>query len=173
MTRTGLMLLTLALVAISSGLDAQQESSANTLRLDSGAEPAEATIADLAWLTGYWTGPGLGGATEELWMPPMADRMNGVFTLVREGEVVFTEAMLLVESEGSVVLRVKHFDKEFVGWEEKDGFVSFPLVKLGENEAYFNGLTFRRDGDRLVIYLVLSSGGQRTEQAFDLTRKPL
>ena len=63
--------------------------------------------------------------------------MQGIFTLSREGELTFSEAMTLVEEEGSLVLKVKHFTPEFVGWEEKDGFVSFPLVGLGENEAYF------------------------------------
>lgn len=173
MKRIYLAILPLALLSMASGLAAQLENSANTLRLDPAAERKPAEIADLAWLQGYWVGEGLGGQTEELWMPPMADRMYGTFTLVREGEIVFTEAMLLIEEEGSLTLRVKHFDKEFVGWEEKDGFVSFPLVRAGENEAYFNGLTIRREGDDMKIYLVLVSGGERTEHAFQMTRRSL
>ena len=173
MRRTGLVILTLILSSPSAELASQQENSANTLRLDPAAKPGAAKIADLAWLSGYWKGEGLGGETEELWMPPMSDRMYGTFTLVQEGEIVFTEAMLLIEQEGSLVLRVKHFDKEFVGWEEKDGFVSFPLVRLGENEAFFNGLTLRRAGDRLVIYLVLKSGGDRTEHTLRMSRNSL
>jgi hypothetical protein len=165
--------LTLALFAMAPPLAAQQENSANTLRFDPAAERAPAKIADLAWLQGYWVGEGLGGQTEELWMPPMSDRMYGTFTLAKEGELVFSEAMLLVEEEGSLALRVKHFSKDFVGWEEKDGFVSFPLVRLGENEAYFNGLTLRRDGDQLMIYLVLVSGGERSEMTFEMSRQSL
>ncbi len=149
------------------------ENSPNALRLAPSASPGQAKIADLAWLAGYWTGDGLGGMCEELWMPPSADRMYGTFTLAQEGKIVFSEAMLMVEEEGSVVLRVKHFDPAFVGWEEKDGYVSFPLVRVGENEAYFNGLTFRRDGDQLAIYLVLESGGERTEDVFRLRRQSL
>ena len=35
-------------------------------------------------------------------MPPMSDRMHGTFTLAKEGELVFSEAMILVEADNSV-----------------------------------------------------------------------
>ena len=173
MKRTYQIALIIALLPFAARLAAQAEGSANTLRLDSSGKPAEAKITDLAFLTGYWTGEGLEGECEELWMPPAADRMYGTFTLYREGKLVFSEALLLVEEEGSVELRVKHFDPAFVGWEEKDGHVTFRLVKVGENEAYFSGLTFRREGDELRIYLVLKKDGEQTEHSFRLTRRSL
>jgi hypothetical protein len=169
-------------VSVSMGLPADAESPAdqairnseNTLRLPEDVPSPRARIQDLAWLAGYWTGPGLGGDTEEMWSPPVGDRMHGIFTLRRDGEVQFSEAMLLVERDGSLVLRVKHFDREFVAWEEKGDSVDFRLVRLGEREAYFQGLTFRAEGDDgLRIFLVLSSGGERSEQVFELRRRPL
>ena len=97
--------------------------------------------------------------------------MQGIFTLSKDGSLSFSEAMTLVEEEGSLILKVKHFTPEFVGWEEKEDYVSFPLVKLGENEAYFRGLTFRRKGaDELSIYIVLTSKGERTEHEIKLER---
>ncbi len=79
--------------------------------------------------------------------------------------------MLLVESEGSLVLRVKHFTADFVAWEEKADSVDFRLVKMGDEEAFFHGLTFRLDGpDRLLIYLVLNRGGERVEEKFVMER---
>ena len=124
-------------------------------------------------MAGYWRGEGLGGAIEETWTPPAGDRMQGIFTLAREGTPVFSEAMQLVEEEGSLVLKVKHFTPEFVGWEEKDKFVRFPLVRLADNEAYFSGLTFRRQGDRLLIYIVLSQEGAKTEHVLSFERVPI
>lgn len=157
-----------------SPLPGQVSNSANTLRLEEDAPAPTGSIDELAWLAGYWRGEGLGGECEELWSPPVGDRMNGIFTLRKEGELVFSEAMLLVEEEGSVVLKVKHFTADFVGWEDKDGFVTFPLVRLGDNEAYFNGLTLRRHADEtLSIYLVLESGGERTEHEFRMERQRL
>ena len=150
---------------------AQGSISENTLRADEGAPRPAARIADLAWLAGYWRGEGLGGACEEIWSQAAGDRMQGIFTLSREGELVFSEAMSLVEEEGSLVLRVKHFTPEFVGWEEKDDYVSFPLVRLGDKEAYFRGLTFRRRSSaELLIYIVLTSEGRKTEHQLRLER---
>lgn len=150
---------------------AQTPRSENTLGLDEGQASPAAKISDVGWLAGYWRGPGLGGDCEEIWSLPAGDRMQGIFTLSREGKLAFSEAMTLVEEAGSLVLKVKHFTPEFIGWEEKDGYVSFPLVKLGENEAYFRGLTFRRAGaDELRIHIVLTSKGEKTEHELKLRR---
>ena len=150
---------------------AQTPLSENTMKLAEGESAPRAEIADVGWMAGYWRGPGLGGDCEEIWSLPAGDRMQGIFTLSRDGALTFSEAMTLVEEEGSLVLKVKHFTPEFVGWEEKEDYVSFPLVKLGEDEAYFRGLTFRRTGaDELSIYIVLTSGGERTEHALKMRR---
>ncbi len=60
-----------------------------------------------------------------------------------------------------------------MGWEEKDKFVRFPLVRLADNEAYFSGLTFRREGEELLIYIVLVRDGERTEHELRFERVPL
>lgn len=161
------------LLLVATALGAQTTGSDHTLRLgEDGTSPA-AAISDLAWLAGYWRGTGLGGEVEETWTPPVGDRMQGIFTLAREGQPAFSEAMQLVEEDGSLLLKVKHFTPGFVAWEEKDEFVRFRLVKLGDNEAYFSGLTFRRSGDALVIFIALSRDGQTTEHELRLERVPL
>ncbi len=173
-TRTILTVALAALAAMPHDASAQVESSANTLRLAEGAASPPASIGELAWLAGYWRGEGLGGRCEELWTEPIDGRMFGIFTLVKDEGLVFSEAMTLVERDGSLVLRVKHFTPDFVGWEEKDESVDFPLVRLGDQEAYFNGLTFRRNADgTLTAYLVLRSQGERTEHAFRFERVSL
>ena len=171
MTSTKILLIAALTLGATVPAAAQTANSENTLRLDEGAARPSAKIADLAWLAGYWRGPGLGGQCEEIWSLPAGDRMQGIFTLAREGKLTFSEATTLVEEEGSLVLKVKHFTPEFIGWEEKDEFVSFPLVGLGDKEAYFRGLTFRRRGEaELLIYIVLTSEGEKTEYEFKLTR---
>jgi hypothetical protein len=158
----------LVITAVTAG--AQDSVTKNTLRLTEGAKRPAAKISDLGWMSGYWRGQGLGGDLEEIWSLPSGDRMHGVFSLARGGEPVFSEAMLFVEEERSLVLKVKHFSPEFVGWEEKDESVRFPLVGIADNEAYFNGLTFRRDGDKLLIYIVLTQGDEKTEHELRLER---
>ena len=69
------------------------------------------------------------------------------------------ELMLIVEEKGSLNVKLKHFNADFTAWEEKDKFISFPLVKLTVDAAYFNGLTYRRDGsDRLKVYVAIKEG---------------
>ncbi len=146
-------------------LAAETQSSANTLALD-GADPAPATVSELSWLSGYWQGEGLGGWCEEFWGDPIGDRMLGLFTLRQNNNLVFSEHMSIVEEDGSLVLKVKHFTADFMGWETKEDYVRFPLVKLGKNEAYFDSLTLRREGTSLTVYLVISQNGVRQEQTF-------
>lgn len=164
---------TAALLVVAATAWAQAASSDNTLRLGKEGVSPPAKIGDIAWLAGYWRGEGLGGAVEEVWSLPSGDRMQGIFTLAREGGPVFSEAMQLVEEDGSLLLKVKHFTPDFVAWEEKEEYVRFRLVKLAENEAYFSGLTFRRKGDELLIYIVLTSGETRTEHELRFRRVPL
>jgi hypothetical protein len=94
--------------------------------------------------------------------------------LVVKGAVSFYEFMNLVEENGSVVLKLKHFNADLTGWEEKDRFVTFRLAKLGANEAWFGGLTFRRlDADRLEIFLALrDKSGMVREEKFEMRRRP-
>jgi hypothetical protein len=168
MTRISMLVFVLLMT---TPLQAETPPAGNTIRLEEGASSPPAKITDLAWLSGYWQGQGFGGACEEVWGKPNLDRMHGYFSFANDKGHVFSEAMLMVEEGGSVVLKLKHFRPDFVGWEEKDKFVSFRLVKLGANEAFFSGLTFRRSGDKLEIYLKLAEDdGKTREEAFTFSR---
>jgi len=144
----------------------------NTLRLTPGARQPAATLADMAWLVGRWKGTGLGGVSEEIWADPVGGVMMGMYRLVVKGKPSFYEFMHLAEDQGSLALKLKHFNPDLTGWEEKDRFVTFPLVKFEERAAYFSGLTFRRvSDDRLEIYLAMRQGEQVREERFDLRRQ--
>lgn len=160
----------LGISTVGAAASADRPEPPNTLRLE-GADPAPARVEQLAWLTGSWRGEGLGGDCEEVWGAPIDGRMYGFFVLRREGEVVFSEAMVLMEEGDSVVLRLKHFTGDFVAWEDKADSVDFRLVKIEERAAYFSGLTFRLEEDgSLTVYLVLSQNGERTEHTFRFRR---
>ena len=140
---------------------------ANTIPAPADAPGPRATLADIAWLTGRWVGAGLGGVSEETWSAPASGAMMGMYRLVVDGKVSFYEFMNMVEENGSLVLKLKHFNPDLTGWEEKDRFVSFRLAKLTATEAWFGGLTFRRLGDdRLQIFLAIRdrSGAVREEE---------
>jgi hypothetical protein len=145
-----------------------QGSTPNTLTLPEGAPRPAARVSDLAWLAGRWTGEGLGGRIDEVWSDPDGGAMVGYFRLVVDGKPVFYEILTLLETDGSVELRLKHVNPDMTGWEEKKDFVTFRLVKHDSTGAYFSGLTFRRVGpDQMEGYLALrnrSDGSVREEK---------
>jgi hypothetical protein len=150
------------LLAIAGGAAAQTpdlsvtKQTPNTLKFVEGAPRSSARVADLAWLAGSWSGEGLGGQIDEVWSPPAGDAMVGYFRLVRDGKAVFYEILTLLEAEGSVEMRLKHVNPDMTGWEEKNGFVTFKLIKHDASGAYFGSLTFRRLGpDLMEGYLAL------------------
>lgn len=169
-----LAVLCLTLPALGAGVvpaAAQTVQTEHTLAREEGAPPPPASMADVAWLAGRWVGEGLGAAAEEVWMPPAGGAMVGVFRLVREGSPQFYELVTMVEEEGSVVLRLKHFGPDLVGWEAKGESVSFPLVRRDADTLWFDGLTIRRVGaDRMRIWVALESEGEVREGLFEYRR---
>lgn len=107
-------------------------------------EPVTAKIADVAWIAGHWVGEAMGGTFEETWNPPLGNSMVGMFKFVEGDQVKFYELLTIVEEDKSLVLRLKHFDPQLVGWEEKEKSLEFPLLQLSETEARFHGLVFRK-----------------------------
>lgn len=82
-----------------------------------------------------------------------------------DGEIQFTEHLYLMEEEGTLVLRLKHFNPDLTGWEEKDDMLSFRLVAIEPCAAYFHALTLRcadadKPGEGLVAAVRMRSGGE-------------
>lgn len=117
-------------------------------------ERPAATLKDVAWLEGKWTGPGMGGQAEDLWSSPAAGAMPGIFRLVKDGKVVFYELMTLVEVDGSLELRLKHFHPDMKGWEEKDKVPSFPLTHREPGKFRFGAIVFERLGEHELTVTV-------------------
>lgn len=150
----------------------QTKSTENTLKLSEGEPGGKATVADMAWLAGAWTGEGLGGISEEMWSRPAGGAMVGTYRLIKDGKPVFYETCWIVEQEGTIALRLKHFNADLTGWEEKDKTVDFRFIKKEGNRVYFSGLTFERaSNSELNIYLALKyKDGSVKESIFRMKR---
>lgn len=129
-----------------------------------GFESPPAALADMNWLVGQWHGEGIQGAPAmESWLPPSGGTMVGTFVQeTAEGQIMFTEHLYLMEEEGSLVLRLKHFNADLTGWEEKDDMLTFRLIAMEPCAAYFNALTLRcadpaRPGEGLVAAVRMKS----------------
>ncbi len=110
-----------------------------------GHKPPPATLEQMDWLVGQWVGTGIGGASAmESWLPPSGGTMVGSFIQEDdEGAIRFTEHLYLMEEEGTLVLRLKHFNADLTGWEEKDDMLTFRLIAVEDCAAYFHALTLR------------------------------
>lgn len=145
--------------------------SPNTGQLAEGQPAGKARLEDLAWLEGRWLGTGFGDLSEEHWQPARAGSMLGLFRQHKDGKPLFYEFMQLAQVGDTVEMRIKHFDADLTGWEEKDEFLTFPLIEVKPNEARFSGLTLRREGDRLTIYLAMRHDDKISEAVFSLHRQ--
>src|SRR5690606_20507492 len=71
-----------------------------------------------------------------------------------------------------LVVRLKHFNADMTGWEAKDDFVSFPLIAQEGDSWFFNGLTFRREGDDgyFVAVRMNHADGSQSDLVFPFRR---
>lgn len=138
------------------------------------AEEKVPEMADFAFLNGFWVGSGFGGVSEEMWMPASSGSMQGIFKQSSDDGVVFTEYMEITEVDGAFALRLKHFNPDFSGWEEKADYVTFPLRSVAPNQAVFGGLTYTVVADTLRVELRLrESDGSVNTEVFEMTRRAL
>jgi len=66
-------------------------------------EPAQATMVDMAWLAGAWTGTRGQSSIEERWSPPSGGAMLGVSRTVKDGKMRSFEYLRVVEKDGGLV----------------------------------------------------------------------
>jgi hypothetical protein len=134
----------------------------------SGAEPPvpaatprpgiSSTLRDVSFMVGRWVDEEKGTLSEEIWSVPGGDSMMGMWRLSVGGKAKVFEFLTMVEEEGRVTFRLRHFDRRGVAWEEKDKPLVLPLVVKGASLAVFEGdgksgilrLTYRREGEALV-----------------------
>lgn len=143
----------------------------HTYRLSEGESAPAATLEDAAWMTGSWTGTAFGKQFEEVWNAPSAGSMIGLFKLFNDEGVAFYELLLLTVEEGTLSLKVKHFNPDFTAWEDKADYVNFRLVGKEENALHFSGISFyRRDADHIDAWIVMRNGDELAEHPLTYTR---
>jgi hypothetical protein len=123
--------------------------------LPPGTKSPPARIEMFSWMTGRWTGTGLGGELEEVYSPPRDGVMLAHFAAYdAKNGVEFMEFISIAERDGSLVLRIRHFNPDMTAWEEKDKWVEFPFVGREGDKFYFDGLTIERVGANEVIHYI-------------------
>lgn len=143
-------------VLLASSAFAAEPRTEHTLKLSDGEERPSATLEDAAWLVGSWTGTAFGKRFEAVWNPASADSKVGLFKLYDEDGVAFYEILLMTVEDGTLSLKVKHFNPDFTAWEDSDEHIDFRLVKVEDDALHFSGLSFyRRSDDEIDGYIVM------------------
>ena len=144
----------------------------HTYQLEEDESRPAATLSDASWLVGSWAGTAFGQDFEETWNPASADSMVGMFKLMGDDGVAFYELLTMTVDDGTLSLKVKHFNADFTAWEEKGDFVNFQLVKLEEDALHFGGISFYRRGEDLIDgYIVMKNGEEVREHHLSYKRR--
>lgn len=139
-----------------------------------GVPSPKASISDLNWLEGTWEGKGIAADAVEVYSTARDGQMVGHFRQLNpDGTIFFYELMAITEKGGTLHYRLKHFNADLTGWEEKDVVRDFPLVAVEKDTWYFDDLTLKRDGANGMIagVRVQKKDGTTMELSFHYTRK--
>ena len=154
-------------LGLAAGAQAQE-----TRTMKPGAASPPAKLEDLAWLHGHWEGPGITGPATEVYSAPAGGQIVGHFRQLRDGRIWFFEIMAIAQVGSSLEYRLKHFNEDLTGWEEKGTVLTFPLVAVEHDAWYFDGLTIKRDGPDGMIGAVRigNKDGSSREAVFKYRR---
>ena len=144
---------------------AQSVRTEHTFALDDPENRPPATLDEISWFAGSWSGEAFGGTFEEVWNPPSEGSMVGMFKLMDDEGVSFYELMLFVEEEGSLSFKVRHFNPDFTAWEEKEEVPVLRYIMSDDNAIHFEGISFYRiSDDETHAYLVFHKGDELIER---------
>ena len=146
--------------------------------IGNGQQPRNTALSPLAFLSGRWMSEERTEVQEENWSPVIGNSMMGSFRIVQGGRPVFYEFWVVEVDENRPVLRLKHFDANLAGGEEKNVSTKMPLVSKAEGDALFVeedgsvSLHYHRIGDRLTCTVHHVRNGKSSDETFTLTRVP-
>jgi len=131
-------------------------------------EPA-ATTASLAWLAGCWEGKAEGAVVDERWGTPSGGTVLGTERVVKDGQTLFTEFMVVREDEGGLVLTVHP---------EGQRPVAFRSQQLGKTDVIFANaahdfpqrIVYHRRGGTLFVRAEGEERGEKRELRYKLRR---
>jgi hypothetical protein len=124
--------------------------------------PSRAVLSDLAWMAGRWVDDSGGNLSEEVWTAPEGDSMMGMWRYVVSGKTRIYELLAITIEPTGIVLRVRHFDPQLVGREDKDKSVELRLVAWKPGEVSFEGPALGAPG---LVRLTYSQPTDDTLQA--------
>jgi len=125
-----------------------------------------AGVADLAWMSGSWSGvTGPGTTLEENWAQPANGSIGALVRMSRDGVTSMVELIVVEEAGDSLVLHIQQWDPGFQP--RPAGAQQMALEAVGERTVTFRatsegglaGLTYSRpDPDTFIVEVELADG---------------
>jgi hypothetical protein len=144
------------------------------------APPAKATITQVAWITGLWTGMLGDRHIEQHWMAPVGPSMVAAYRNLQGTKPMLYELLAIEEQDGGLVLRIKHFSPGpgLASREAQGEAAEHRLVKVQGEMAVFEStgtnavrITFSKASpDALSIVVERMRDGQPSKTLFPYTR---
>lgn len=145
------------------------------------APPVKATVDQLAWVAGAWTGTLSDRTIEQHWSAPLGGSIIAMYRSIQANRATLYELLALEQDGEGVVLRIKHFapGPGLVGQEAKDESRNHSLISLDGRTAVFEApaaggpvrITFRSpDPGALNITLARQRDGAPVTTEFKYKR---
>jgi Domain of unknown function (DUF6265) len=96
--------------------------------LSDGQQTSNAVLKPLAFLSGRWVSETGTEVQEENWSPVSGNSMIGSFRIVQEDRPIFYEFWVVEVDESRPVLKLKHFNADLAGWEDKNARIKTLLI---------------------------------------------
>ncbi|WP_295768694.1 DUF6265 family protein [uncultured Mucilaginibacter sp.] len=137
-------------------------------------------INDLSFMAGTWTLKHQWGDMEEFWGPPMGNNMVSSYRCVKDGKVVFYEFVVIEQTNGDPVMKMRHFNPGSIAWEDKDKPHTYKLIVLTKSKAVFEDdkkevkLTYERTSSTKMNCILEEKDkkGKLQKDIFAYTLKP-
>lgn len=148
-------------------------------RVGTGQSAPNPTLNPLTFLSGRWVSEEPPEIQEENWSPVIGNSMMGSFRVVEKGKPVFYEFWAVELEDNHPVLKLKHFNSNLAGWEEKNTSVKMPLLSTGNGDAVFAeasgsvSLHYHRAGNKLTCTVHHVKDSKSSDETFTLIRAPL
>lgn len=141
-------------------------------------QASQPSLKPLEFLSGRWLSEKPSEIQEENWSPAIGNSMTGSFRVVENGKPVFYEFWAVEIDTNEPVLKLKHYNADLAGWEEKNSSTRMPLISSAENDAVFAetdgsvSLHYRRTGNTLTCTVHHVKNGKGSDETFTLTKAP-
>jgi hypothetical protein len=109
-----------------------------------------ATVGDLSWMSGSWSGPAGEQTLEENWARSRDGSIGALVRLGADGVTSMFELIVVEETEGSLVLRIQQWGPGMVPLRAEPQVLS--LAELGERRVKFAATATVEGGFRTLAY---------------------